>query len=265
MIEDDYSIAEKKFTAYVSLFDLEDERIRLKYEHSLEVASLCKRIAATLKLNSQDVVVSYLCGLLHDIGRFEQLKRWGTFKDAVSCSHAKLGLEVLESKGAGSIDSFVDDLSSACIVKKAVLLHSDLCLPDNLDSRTQLFCNIVRDADKIDIMRVFSECDSETVYGISTSEAVNGRISDAAMSGFHEARCLAPADKNELLDGLVGVACFAFELTLPVSIKVLVDSGNLSAFLDHPLTLSCDFFKDGTRNKWNEVRKTMEDWLNRNS
>lgn len=66
-----------------------------KHEHTLKVAALCEGIAVSYGMAPDDVFLAWLCGLLHDIGRFEQLRIWGTFKDFASCSHARLGLAVL--------------------------------------------------------------------------------------------------------------------------------------------------------------------------
>ena len=79
------------FNSYVARYDASDERITLKVEHTYEVAGLCDEIARGEGLPPADVDLAWLCGLLHDIGRFEQLRQWGTFSDADSCSHAALG------------------------------------------------------------------------------------------------------------------------------------------------------------------------------
>lgn len=257
MQQNKYNRAKEAFYKYASAYNLKDKRIQLKYEHSLEVAKLCEKIAVIAGINSDDAELAKICGLLHDIGRFEQIQRWGTFNDAASCSHSALGLEVLEGSGAGSIKTFVDDLECASIVKKATALHSCFCLPDNLDARTRLFCGIVRDADKVDIMRVFSTYDSQTVLGVSVDAVVSGKISDLAMKGFREKRCLTPADRTELLDGLVGVVCFVFELALQRSSVVLQGSSNLCSLLDHPFGLSVGFSDYDTRTKWEEIRETL--------
>lgn len=259
-VSNEYRRASRAFDAYVSRYGLGDERIRLKYEHSLAVSRLCGRLAEASGVGQDDVELARVCGLLHDIGRFEQVRRWGTFSDAASCSHAALGLEILEGAGAGGIFAFVRDAAWVPIVKAATALHSALRLPDNLDGRTGFFCRIVRDADKVDIMRVFAECSPEAVLGVPAADAANGRISEAAMAGFRERRCLTSADRSELLDGVVGVACFAFELEIPASPAILRESGNLEALLDHPLGLSDGFTDPDTRCKWVEIREAMRLW-----
>lgn len=43
--------------------------------------------------------MAWLIGILHDIGRFEQLRRYQTFFDYRSMDHAKYGVHVLFEEG----------------------------------------------------------------------------------------------------------------------------------------------------------------------
>lgn len=89
----------KAFEGYVAAYDPADPKIALKVEHTYRVAELAERIAADEGLTAEDVGLAWLCGLLHDIGRFEQVRRYGTFSDARSESHAALGVHVLLDEG----------------------------------------------------------------------------------------------------------------------------------------------------------------------
>ena len=87
------------FAEYVSHYNAQDEKVKLKIEHTYRVAGLCERIAVSEKLSQEDISLAWLCGMLHDIGRFEQLKNYGTFIDADSIDHALLGAEILLDEG----------------------------------------------------------------------------------------------------------------------------------------------------------------------
>ena len=127
------------FGSYVDAFGGNDSRIALKREHTMRVAELCDGIAASFGMLSGDVDLAWLCGLLHDIGRFEQPRVSGTFKDAVSCSHVLLGLAALNGEREfagyainpvdGWLNLFADSAEDAAIVRQAVGLHTDLRLP----------------------------------------------------------------------------------------------------------------------------------------
>ena len=91
---------EQAFNRYVSAYNAADPKIRLKIDHTCRVAALCERIASSVGL--EDTSLAWLCGMLHDIGRFEQVKRYGTFVDAVSVDHAALGADLLFREGLAS-------------------------------------------------------------------------------------------------------------------------------------------------------------------
>ena len=68
--------ARAAFEAYVEPYDIANPRIALKVAHTYRVAAIAERIAAAEGWPAADVDLAWLCGLLHDIGRFEQLRLW---------------------------------------------------------------------------------------------------------------------------------------------------------------------------------------------
>lgn len=248
--------ARAAFEAYAARYDATDERIALKVEHTYEVAALCDSIARDEGLGARDVDLAWLCGLLHDIGRFEQLRRWNTFSDAASCSHAILGLDVLQTE----MPRFTQDGEWTAIISKAVAYHSDFRLPPDLSDRERLFCAITRDADKVDILRVFGESSCTAVLGIQPGEFADGEISDAAFSGFREHRCLSRDERLASLDGLLGTVCLVFELEHASARRAVRDLGYLDGLLDAPFCLRPEFTRELTRQRWSEVRATMAAW-----
>ena len=70
-----------QFKSYVADFDTVDEGILLKFTHSLRVSAWCERLAKALHLSQDDVDLAWLIGVLHDIGRFEQLREYHTCID----------------------------------------------------------------------------------------------------------------------------------------------------------------------------------------
>lgn len=87
------------FAEYVRNYDPSDEKIKLKIDHTYRVAGLCQRIAESLGLSEPDVDIAWLLGMLHDIGRFEQIRRFGTFNDVQSVDHAEFGADLLLKEG----------------------------------------------------------------------------------------------------------------------------------------------------------------------
>ena len=84
----------EKFLNYVSNYNMEDYHIKYKYNHSIRVATICQALASSLNFNEEDTYIIKTIGLLHDIGRFEQLKLTGSYNDT-EFDHAAYGAMVL--------------------------------------------------------------------------------------------------------------------------------------------------------------------------
>ena len=97
--------------------------------------------------------VSLEAALLHDTGRYEQLKRFNTFRDSESVDHAVFSHDIVKEKGwleaAGS--------PRPDAVLAAVLYHNRRDIPEGLDGVTLAASHTVRDADKLDIFRVLQD------------------------------------------------------------------------------------------------------------
>ena len=81
----------KTFLTFASGFDLADPKIELKLRHTFHVVDACFYLARALKLSDEETYIAYLIGLLHDVGRFEQLTRFHSFDDSL-IPHAKLSV-----------------------------------------------------------------------------------------------------------------------------------------------------------------------------
>lgn len=152
------------FNSYVKNFYGEDstvnQNIELKEIHTLKVSRHAVDIAKSLNLSEKDVNTAELIGLFHDIGRFEQFKKYKTFKDSLSENHASLGVKILEEN---KILEDLDD-SRRKVIIKAISLHNTKELPGNLNAKDTLFCKIIRDADKLDIFRIVVEYEKERQF-----------------------------------------------------------------------------------------------------
>ena len=107
--------AMQKFLEYTSAYDDgSDTRIKLKIIHTQRVTEVMEQLTAALPLSESDRELAYLCAVYHDIGRFEQLKRYHTFLDYKSIDHAQLGCEILRQ------GDFLDELSAEQVGQEAV-------------------------------------------------------------------------------------------------------------------------------------------------
>ena len=227
------------FQEYVAAYDPSNPRIALKIDHTQRVAQLCERVALSEGCSKADADLAWLLGLLHDIGRFEQVRRYNTYNDAASVSHAALGAEVLFSEeGAGKplVRAFVRDVGSDALIRTAVALHSDFRLPKSLDERTRFFCNVVRDADKIDIVRVNCAYSVQDIYGVSAEDMARSPLSPECVELFYQHSCLPRNVRRYPADILLGHICFAWELVFRESRRIMIEQGYLQQMLRHQWT-----------------------------
>lgn len=270
----DHLRARAAFDAYVAPYDTANPRIALKVEHTLRVAELSERIAHEAGFTPAGIDLAWLCGLLHDIGRFEQLRRWDTFSDAASTNHAALGVEVLfgadvnacasisDGSKAGIIHRFIDpndELES--IVYAAVAYHSDFRLPDHLDVRTRAICDVVRDADKIDILRVTCSDSVETVLGVSEDELLASTVSPAVEDAFFEHRTVRRDERATPADFLVSLACFSYELAYPASLGIAEEQGFMFLPFERPFGIGNTFTDPATRMLMSRMDGHLRAWV----
>lgn len=255
----DRNRVKQQFADYTSHYDTADEKIKLKIEHTYRVADLCEQIAKAEGLSSYDIDLAWLSGMLHDVGRFEQLRQYGTFSDADSIDHALLGADILFGKeaGQGRIRDYLDDETEDAWMETVIRYHSAYRLPEKLDERTRLFCNILRDADKIDILKVNVDVPLEAIYNTTTAELRNCVVTDTVMEAFYEEHVILRALKRTSADNIVSHIALVYELVFPISIVIVQEQGYLDKLLhyesDNPIT-QAQFVK---------VREHMEDYLAR--
>ena len=114
------------FENYVQNFDLTNPDIKRKYDHSYRVMELSNELANSIHLSKRDCELAMLIGLLHDIGRFEQLKRVHSYND-FQFEHADYGATYLQDS------SFLDPLllteEEKLVIVSAVKYHNKYHIP----------------------------------------------------------------------------------------------------------------------------------------
>ena len=217
------------FASYVANYDASDSKVSLKIIHTYHVADMCDAISDSLSLTNEDRDTAWLCGMLHDIGRFEQLRRYGTFFDKRSVNHAALSADLLFHDGL--IRSFTEDFSKDALVEKAIRLHNVFQLPENLTDQELLFCNILRDADKIDIIRVNRETPMSEIYDLPEEEFYTTPISDRVYDAAIQRMNVNREYSKTAVDYMIGHICFVYGLVFPESFRQVTKQGYLDQML----------------------------------
>ena len=148
--------SELAFDKYISNYDKSVKQIRFKYFHSYRVEKLMKKLAIALGLSKEEVKIAELIGLLHDIGRFEQIKKYG------DCSDVKTGIDHADESCIYLFDNnhirdFIEDDKYDSIIEDAIKYHNKIKIDDSIVGKNLLFSKMIRDMDKVDIYRVLSE------------------------------------------------------------------------------------------------------------
>jgi hypothetical protein len=193
MLVSDFQKLQQWFTDYVATFkDLDPEGLRninLKEDHTLRVVACMDALAAGERLDTVETLIARTVALLHDVGRFPQYRRWRTFRDSESANHACLSLEVIRSERL--LENVPD--GERLLIEEAVRFHNLLALPEQVASPTDRFIRLIRDADKLDIWRVFLE-----YYQLPETERAS-----AVGLGFPDLPEVTPACLDVLASGQV--------------------------------------------------------------
>jgi putative nucleotidyltransferase with HDIG domain len=163
----DIDLVKDSFDTFLSDYDKTNKMIDLQYKHTINVAQNAVNIAASIGLDEEGKFLAYLVGILHDIGKFEQIKEYNTIEDNNEVDHANLGSDLLED---GLIRQFVHGNKYDKIIFKVVKDHNKLCIDDNFTDDEKLYCSIIRDADKLDIFKRLSEGKCKEDYNVNNSE-----------------------------------------------------------------------------------------------
>ncbi|SFU59837.1 HDIG domain-containing protein [Clostridium sp. DSM 8431] len=245
--------AEKVFQGYVDNYNSKDGKIKLKIDHTYRVSKICDEIAERLNLSSDDKDLAYLTGLLHDIGRFEQIKRFNTFVDAESVDHAKLGVQILFEEN--KIRDFIEDESEDELIEKVISNHNVYELPDNLSERELLFAKILRDADKIDIFRVNVTEPAYNVYGYSEEELKSSIVTKEVLESFKRHETVLRKLKKTPVDSVVSHIAFVFGIYFNESVSIAKEQGyflELSRFKSE---------NEVTKKQFLDIMKVIEEYL----
>ena len=160
------------FLNYVRKYEQIPEII-MKRDHSMRVASYMKKSFQNWNVHDDFLNLSDFIGLYHDIGRFEQWRRYNTYIDEKSIDHANLSIDVIFNPDVAK--ELLDDRIFDLIIFNSIYHHNKFELPNNLSIKDEsifsklssskdfddytsinsLYSMAIRDADKMDILKQY--------------------------------------------------------------------------------------------------------------
>lgn len=218
------------FLKYAQTFSGGGEDIERKIGHSLRVAITCDRLSTGH--GDVDRPTMMLAGLCHDVGRFPQWAMHQSYSDArTQCDHGELGAmllgdfslmrELIKDDGHDGTRAETQDH-----VIEAVRWHNALSLPDSMEPKARAICDLLREADVIDIL---------DLCGAGEIQPIHPAPSEVASPSVMEAiRHHLPVDRRVLVtdtDFVLARLGLAFILRTQKARHIAGTSGGLEAYI----------------------------------
>jgi hypothetical protein len=223
-----------RFDGYVEPFLATDEEgiknIRLKIEHTRKVCEAMALLSAGEKLSENESRIASAVALLHDVGRFPQYRRWRTFLDSDSDNHARLAIDVIRE---GGILAGIDP-AEVLLIEEAVRFHNLLEPPAIIQSPTRQYIDLIRDADKLDIWRVFVELQAQPPEERASAatlglEDLPGTATEQCVAALNS-RAIVPLDTIRCFnDFRLLMISWVYDLTYSSSRRILRERGYIPA------------------------------------
>ncbi|OEU67857.1 MAG: hypothetical protein BBJ57_00915 [Desulfobacterales bacterium PC51MH44] len=217
------------FTNYVAGFytdaPTDNRTIRLKEKHTERVCRNIIMLGKALGLSDQEMILAETMALFHDIGRFKQYALYGTFKDEGSENHARLGLRQMAAHNV----LFVCTKMEKRLITKAIAYHNAAEIPTDEDEETIFYIRLLRDADKLDIWKVFidyyQERDKYPNPTVEIGLPDDSTYSPQVIAALHERRFARIRDLKTLNDFKLLQISWVFDLNFVASFQAVKTRG----------------------------------------
>jgi hypothetical protein len=224
------SFCQAWFNEYTSCFyspspEIE-KNINLKLKHTTRVRNNISRIARSLLLSQEAVAMAEVLALFHDVGRFEQLKQFGSFNDRIT-DHAVLGIKVLSRSGI--LHNMTKE--ERHLLLRAVWLHNKYAIPEIEKGDKLLFARLIRDADKLDILGVMIEHfnmrdltpNKVLDFGLAEEPGFNRQTVDDILNQ----KMVSISELRNLNDMRLMYMSWVFDIYFPVTLSCIEENGYL--------------------------------------
>lgn len=241
--------AKEEFIKYTEKYNLKDEMLKNKQQHSIRVMEINREIATKLKLTQEEIDIATIIGLLHDIARFEQYKRYGTFKDRESVDHGDYAVQILENE----LRKYIETAKYDEIIKKAIKNHNKFEIEKGLTENELLFAKMIRDADKIDILY-----ESVEIFWKGKEQTVEKSIitSDIIEQFKSKSQIKRGLSKNTEINQIIFVIAFIFDINYEVSLEIIRKNDYINKILDR-----YNMNDNQTREQLKEIRKIANKYI----
>lgn len=250
----DLVAATTAFQNFIKAYDVSDDRIRLKIVHTFAVRHSCEQIAKSLGLGDEDVKLAILIGLLHDVGRFEQVRMYHSFVDAETVDHAKLGVKMLFEDGL--IRNFIKDDTYDKLIYKAIDNHNCYAIIEGLNERELLHAKIIRDADKLDNYRVKLEDSVETMLNATAEDVGAASLTDRVYRDAKDRKSILSSTRKTPADMWMSYIAVTFDIYFDCTLKIILENAWIEKIVDR-----IEYTNTDTKYKMKEVQQILLDYM----
>lgn len=237
MEQKDITLLKEWFSSYTGSFATSHEEdrknISLKIQHTYEVCKNIIRIAQEETSNQENILLAEAIALLHDVGRFQQYAQYRTFDDRISENHGALGSSIIQE---GQIIQNLS-LREQDIITYAVKFHNALSIPKSGDPAKDFSLKLIRDADKLDIWRVFVDYYESSASERSPVVAIGlpdtPEYSDEALSLLMNKQVVTLKQVKTLNDYKLVQLSWIYDLHFPSSYTLLHQRNYINRIISH--------------------------------
>lgn len=236
MIQESHNKIRTWYDAYVSEFSSEDSEIQINIdlikEHASRVLENVQELGTSINLDESNLLLLEISALLHDIGRFEQLVKHGTYADNDESNHIQIGLEVIKEHEI--LDILVEKEKQ--LILDCVEMHDISVLPKIEDEQFLSLIHLLRDADRIDVLRVVSEYYThKKIYPnrhldmeLKDMPGISKKISKAIM----DEKIAKRDDVKNVNDLKLSQMSWVFDMNFKRSSKMISEKGYIKAIFE---------------------------------
>ncbi len=192
------------------------ENLHMKRDHSLRVAANCLYLAKALELEESEQAFVELIGLLHDVGRFVQFEKYQHFDDSTSEDHAALSMELISEQ----IFFKALDETEQVLLTEVIGGHNKISFSSK-DSRTLMYGQILRDADKMDnwelVVSMLKRDGTFTLPTVSYNLPKLPAASEPVLKSIQAEKPVAKKDLQSLADFKLFLMSMVYDLNFKAS------------------------------------------------
>lgn len=213
-MQSDFSVFERRFRDYVEEFRNADGSfyfpIRRKLEHTFDVCRTTEEICRREKRSAEETHIFLLCSLFHDLSRFEQFRKFRTFRDADSFDHGNRSEELMLS--GDFLRGVPPDQQS--VIACAVRLHNKSSIPADTPRECLPAAQMVRDADKLDILKLVYEFFMDPAKVDPTMKLelpISPGCTESILNAVLEGKPILYSDMRNVNDFILALFSWAFQ------------------------------------------------------